>query len=89
MIKFLENNYTLIRGKENFNELEVKPYMTDYFSKYDYILGDYSYGRVRLKGFYESSNKNVKPLNDIKYLDEYISKYCAYGAKIFVLKRNL
>ena len=33
---------------------------------FDYIVGDWAYGKVRLKGFYEDDNKNVKSFNNIK-----------------------
>ena len=61
--------------------------ITDYFDDYDYIVGDFAYDKVRLKGYYDSSNKSVKKINDIKYLDGYIKDYCSYGARIFVLKK--
>ena len=34
--------------------------VTDYYKDFDYIVGDWAYGKVRLKGFYEDDNKNVK-----------------------------
>ena len=46
---------------------------TDYFYDYDYIVGDWAYGKVRLKGFYESDNKKCNKINDIKLLDDYIA----------------
>ena len=76
MYKLLDNNYIIIKGEENFDYKEVNTLFTDYFQDYDYILGDYSYGKIRLKGFYDSSNKKVKKLNDIKYLERYIKEYC-------------
>lgn len=89
MYNLLDNNYKLTKGKENFDYEEVKKIFTDYFKDYDYILGDYSYGKVRLKGFYDSNNKKVKNINDIKYLDKYIKEYCSPGAKIFLLKKEI
>ena len=80
MYNLLDNNYKLTKGKENFDYEEVKKLFTDYFKDYDYILGDYSYGKVRLKGFYDSNNKKVKNINDIKYLDKYIKEYCSPGS---------
>ena len=62
---------------------EVKSYMTEYFDKFDYVFGDYAYEKLRLKGFKDKGNK----VNDIKYLDDYIKNYCAYGAKYFLLKK--
>ena len=52
--------------------------MTDYFEPYDYIFGDYAYEKVRLKGFYESNNKNANKINDIKSLDDYIFRVKEY-----------
>ena len=61
--------------------------MTDYYDAFDYIVGDFAYGKVRLKGFYESSNKNKKEHNDIKNVDDYITNKCAYGCKHFIMKK--
>ena len=73
--------------KDGFDYEEVKNKYTDYFSKYDYIFGDWAYGKLRLKGFYEANNKNVKELNNIKLLDKYIEENCAYNCKWFLLKK--
>lgn len=81
-------SYELIRNDNNcFDLAVVTEKVTDYFDSYDYIFGDYAYEKVRLKGFYESTNKKAKKINDIKYLDDYIKNYCSYGAKTFLLKK--
>lgn len=67
------------------NELEEK--MTDYFFQFDTILGDYAYGKLRLKGFNKRENKNFKPYNDEAKLRDYIEKYCAYGCRHFVITK--
>lgn len=66
---------------------DIKDIFTDYFYDYDYIVGDYSYSKLRLKGFYDANNKKVKDINNIKNLDEYIKNQCAYNCKYFILKR--
>lgn len=66
---------------------EVESLMTDYFFPYDYILGDYSYGKLRLKGFYDNSNKKANKINKFSYLKSYIEDYCAYSCKYFVIKK--
>lgn len=90
-MKVIEINnikYELIENEKNcFNEEEFKEKVTDYFEPYDYIFGDYAYDKLRLKGFYESDNKKVTKINDIKYLNEYKNDYCSYGAKTFLLKK--
>ena len=30
---------------------------TDYFEPFDYIVGDWAYSKLRLKGFYNKTNK--------------------------------
>ncbi len=61
--------------------------ITDYFDDYDYIVGDWAYGKVRLKGFYDSKAKKCNKINDIAKLDDYIENSCAYGCKWFQIKR--
>ncbi len=91
MEKIIANNneYELIKDiKECFDSNEFHEKCTDYFMDYDYIVGDYAYGKLRLKGFYDSNNKNVKEINNFKYIDKYIEDYCAYGCRYFILKKK-
>jgi uncharacterized protein YutD len=83
-----ENKYNLDRNiKEAFNLDELKTKMTDYFDSFDYVLGDYAYGKLRLKGFNDKDNKNFKSYNDINGLDEYIKNNCAYGCRYFLISK--
>lgn len=87
-IELLGNKYELIRNdKDCFNYEEIVEKATDYFEDYDYIFGDFAYDKVRLKGFYDSDNKKVKEINDIKNMDKYIEDYCSFGARVFLLKK--
>lgn len=81
------SDYELVFDDNCFNYDELKDYFTDYFAPFDYIFGDFSSDKVRLKGFYESTNKNVKKYNDIQFLKKYIKEYCNYGSKTFLLKK--
>ena len=67
--------------------LELQEKITEYFDNFDYILGDYAYGKLRLKGFNNKDNKNFKPYNDIDTLDSYIENHCAFGCRHFVISR--
>lgn len=87
MIELLEHQYQLIRDDNCFQIEDIQEKITDYFEPYDYICGDYAYNKLRLKGFYEKDNKKATLINSIEKLDEYIENYCAYGAKIFLLKK--
>lgn len=61
--------------------------LTDYFDDYDYILGDWASGRLRLKGFCTKENPKYKKLNDYETIENYIKENCAYGCKHFILKK--
>ena len=60
---------------------------TDYFYDYDYILGDIAYNKLRLKGFYDSSNKKANKINNYKDIDNYLKNFCANDCKHFILKK--
>lgn len=90
MKKYIYNdiNYEVLRDYKNgFDDGEVKEKLTDYFVDYDYILGDWAYGKLRLKGFYDKDNKNFKSLNDFNKIDDYIKNHCAYECRYFILKK--
>lgn len=77
----------LVNYRDSLDVSDLEDKITDYYDDFDYIVGDFAYGKVRLKGFYDSKNKNCKKYNDIAKLDEYIEKNCAYGCRWFELKR--
>ena len=84
----INNNYEIVKDeKGGYEEEAVKEKLTDYFDEFDYVVGDWAYGKLRLKGFNEKGNKNFKKINDSAGIDEYIEKYCAYGCRYFVLKK--
>ena len=87
-IVLFDNEYNIVKDENDvFNYEELSSLVTDYFKPYDYILGDYAYGKLRLKGFYKDNNKNSNKINKISYLDEYVNNYCAYKCKYFLIKK--
>jgi len=83
-----ENTYEIIKDyRDGFDNDEFVNRYTDYFKEYDYIVGDWAYGKLRLKGFYEDNNKKSTKINKIGNLDKYLEENCAYGCKYFVAKK--
>lgn len=81
-------NYELINNyKDGLDKAAVENLITDYFKDYDYIVGDWSYGHLRLKGFCDKENKMFKKINNIDNLNTYIKENCAYDCRYFVLKK--
>lgn len=81
--------YEIIKNyREAFNEDSLKDRFTDYFLVYDYVFGDWAYGKLRLKGFYKKDNKRASKINSIEYLEKYIKDNCAYDCKYFLLEKK-
>ena len=88
MVDVENNKYELITDyKGGFDLEEFTSHYTDFFEDYDYLVGDIAYGKLRLKGFYDSSNKKAKEINDYKNLDKYINEDCAVDCKYFILRK--
>ena len=80
----------LIRNvRQGWNPEVFRQRYSDILNKYDYIVGDWGYSQLRLRGFYDDNNKRAKAAFDTKIstLDEYIYEYCNFGCAYFVLKK--
>ena len=87
-IEIDNNKYELIKDeREAFNEEEFRSRYTDYFKDYDYIVGDWAYGKLRLKGFCSKNNPNLTNINDFSIYKDYIKDHCAYECKYFVVEK--
>lgn len=90
MKRYTINNleYELIENfKDGFDIVEVNNKLTDYFELYDYIIGDWAYGKLRLKGFCNKNNKIYNKINDFSLKANYIKNDCAVDCRYFVLKK--
>lgn len=91
MKKIIINNkeYEIIENYNDAIDVEViSSLLTEYFDDFDYVVGDWAYGKLRLKGFYKADNKKVNKNNNIEYIRKYIDEKCAYGCKWFEIKKN-
>lgn len=83
-----EKTYKVIKDyKDGLLNSNLGEIVTDYYDNFDYIVGDWAYGKVRLKGFYNKDHKYVKVHNNIENVEDYIENHCAYGCKYFILEK--
>lgn len=90
MEKFKLNGieYELVDNyREAFDLEQLTEDLTDYYNDFDYIVGDWAYNKLRLKGFFDKEHANCKKYNDIKDLNKYLDLNCAYGCKWFRIKK--
>ena len=58
MITIQNESYEIVEERtDGFNEEAFRARYSDILSKYDYIVGDWGYGQLRLKGFFDDANK--------------------------------
>ena len=74
--------------REGFNEEALLARYSDVLLKYDYILGDWGYGQLRLKGFFDDRNHKSTYETKISTLQDYLYEYCNFGCAYFVLKKT-
>lgn len=80
--------YDLIENhKEGFKQEDFDSRYSEILTKYDYIVGDWGYGQLRLKGFYEDKNQKANFDTRISTLQDYLYEYCNFGCAYFVLKK--
>ncbi len=88
MITVQNMQYELVEEKkEAFQEEAFKDRYTDILNKYDYIVGDWGYEQLRLRGFFEDHNQKATFDTKISTLTEYLYEYCNFGCAYFVLRR--
>ena len=88
IIEINNYKYELIKNyRDAFNRQELEDRLTDYFYDYDYVVGDIAYNKLRLKGFYDDSNKKSKKINNYKFVDDYLMKNCANDCRHFIIKK--
>mgnify|MGYP002623689203 CR=1 FL=1 len=88
MIRTPAGTYEVMEeNRDGWNPEAFKERYSDILDKYDYIVGDWGYGQLRLRGFYDNSNRKVPFEQRIAALDEYLHEFCNCGCPYFVLKK--
>lgn len=89
-IELNDEVYEVVKNyRDGFDAEAVKEKATDYFKEFDYIFGDWAYGKLRLKGFYKRDHRDkVKSINNIDNLDKHIKDNCAFDCRYFLLEKK-
>lgn len=88
MIRTQAGTYEVMEeNRDGWNPEAFRERYSDILDKYDYIVGDWGYGQLRLRGFYTDANRKVPFEQRIAALDEYLHEYCNFGCPYFVLRK--
>ena len=88
MIKVNSFYFEIIEDyRECFDETLFANRYADILDKYDYIVGDFGYDQLRLKGFYKDSNKKAELSKRFSTIQDYLLEYCNFGCPYFILRK--
>ncbi|MEJ8778231.1 YutD family protein [Pseudogracilibacillus sp. ICA-222130] len=88
MIELNGKKYEVMENvREGFDEGAIAERYTDVLKKYDYIVGDWGYSQLRLKGFYDTERSKATYDSRIDMVEDYILEYCNFGCAYFILKK--
>lgn len=84
-----ERQYRLVRNyREGFEAERLGERFSEVLTRYDYIVGDWGYDQLRLKGFFREDDRKSLPEQRIDTLEDYLYEYCNFGCAYFVLERT-
>lgn len=88
IIQMNESQYSLVKEFRNgWNPDAFKERYNDILDRYDYIVGDWGYNQLRLRGFFNDQNPKATKETKISGLEEYLNEYCNFGCAHFVLQK--
>ncbi len=89
MIQINDKTYKLtLEHKDGWNPDAFKERYSDVLDRYDYIVGDWGYSQLRLKGFFKENSSKANKDTNIISLQDYLNEYCNFGCAYFVIEKG-
>lgn len=83
--KINDHPYELVANHNSaFNKAELADRFNSYYSKFDYLVGDWGFEQLRLRGFY-ANERNVPGESKIEALEDFLVEKANLGGAYFVL----
>lgn len=88
LIQVGSKTYELIQNyREAWNPEAFKQKYSEVLDRYDYIIGDWGYEKLRLKGFLRDNHPKANRDTAFSGITDYINEYCNFGCAYFVLQK--
>lgn len=89
LIHIQGKTYELIKDFRNGWNAEIfRERYSEVLDRYDYIVGDWGYSQLRLKGFFKDAHSKATKETSISSLQDYVNEYCNFGCAYFVLEKT-
>ncbi|WP_274649180.1 YutD family protein [Paenibacillus humicola] len=81
--------YALVyENKNGWNPEAFRDRYSEVLERYDYVIGDWGYNQLRLKGFFRDNHPKASRDSAISGAADYINEYCNFGCAYFVLEKQ-
>ncbi len=88
LITINSRRYQLVTNhKDAMNVVRLAERYDEILNKYDYIVGDWGFEQLRLKGFYSDRNTQSDPDQRIGHVQDYLLEFCNFGCAYFIIER--
>lgn len=89
MIVIGNRSYEVLEDHRNgWNAEAFRDRYSEVLERYDYIVGDWGYNQLRLKGFYRDNHPKASKDVTFSTMSDYINEYCNFGCAYFVLQKS-
>ncbi|MBB3112905.1 uncharacterized protein YutD [Paenibacillus phyllosphaerae] len=89
MIHIGGRTYELVYDHKNgWNPEAFRNRYSDVLDRYDYVIGDWGYNQLRLKGFFRDTHPKANSGSSFSSMSDYINEYCNFGCAYFVLLKQ-
>ncbi|RJX41882.1 DUF1027 domain-containing protein [Paenibacillus pinisoli] len=89
MIHIGGKSYELIHeNRSGWNPEAFRNRYSEVLERYDYIIGDWGYNQLRLKGFFREGHQKANKESSYSTAADYINEYCNFGCAYFILEKK-
>jgi uncharacterized protein YutD len=82
------NQYELVsENKNGWNYESFRDRYSEVLDRYDYIVGDWGYNQLRLRGFFKEDNPKGNKEFTFTGFQDYMNEYCNFGCAYFIVEK--
>jgi uncharacterized protein YutD len=61
---------------------------SEVLDRYDFIVGDWGYSQLRLRGFFRDNHPKGSKETVISSVQDYLNEYCNFGCAYFIIEKT-
>jgi uncharacterized protein YutD len=82
-------SYEIVQENRNgWNPEAFRDRYSEVLERYDFIVGDWGYSQLRLKGFFRDNHQKATKESNLSGMPDYINEYCNFGCAYFILEKT-